>query len=57
MQAEAAQKIDEALSPTAINSAVRNEVGSAVKAEIETGMNLGWRRKHVPKRGSKPAGG
>ena len=57
MQAEAAQKIDEALSPMAINSAVRNEVGSAVKAEIETGMNLGWRRKHVPKRRSKPAGG
>ena len=55
MQAEAAQRIDEALSPTAINRGMQNEVGSAVKAEIETGMNLGWRRKHIPKRGKKTA--
>ena len=56
MQAEAAQRIDEALSPTAINNA-RNEMDSAVKLEIETGVNLGWRRKHGPKRGRKSADG
>jgi hypothetical protein len=34
-----------ALSPNFINGAIDNEVGAAVIAEIETGMNLGWRRR------------
>lgn len=45
MQAEAAQRIDEALSPTAINGGMQVGIGAAVQAEIDTGMNLGWRRK------------
>ncbi len=44
MQAEDAQKIDEALSPTSISGAVKNEAGAAVRAEIEAGMDLARRR-------------
>lgn len=52
MQAEAAQKIDEALSPTSISGALQNEVGAAVRAEIEAGMGLA-RRRRLNKRGKQ----
>ncbi len=38
MQAEAAQKTDEALSPTSINGAAQIETGAALRAEIEAGL-------------------